>query len=110
MKRTIRAYNDHFKKFFDSLAPGEQGKVLYILALLKTQDRIPSKFIQLIETGLYELRIEYEGNIFRVFFCFDGRFLVILFSGFQKKTQKTPPSEIRRAKKLMKEYYATKRM
>ncbi|MDB0766736.1 type II toxin-antitoxin system RelE/ParE family toxin, partial [Phocaeicola vulgatus] len=35
--------------------------------------------------------------------------LVILFNGFQKKTQKTPDREIDKALKLKKEYYERKR-
>jgi phage-related protein len=34
--------------------------------------------------------------------------LVVLFNGFQKKTQKTPPNEIERAERLMKEYFDSK--
>ena len=35
--------------------------------------------------------------------------VVMLFNGFQKKSQKTPQSEINKAIQLKKEYYATKR-
>lgn len=76
--------------------------------MLKTQQRISEKFIKVIRDGLYEIRAEYNGNIFRVFFIFDGGNIVVLFNGFQKKTQKTPPSEINKALKLKEEYYATK--
>jgi len=34
----------------------------------------------------------------------------MLFNGFQKKTQKTPDSEIEKALKLKKEYYASKQI
>lgn len=76
--------------------------------LLETQDRMPVKFMKLIEDGLYELRIEYQSNIYRIFFCFDGGNIVILFNAFQKKTQKTPKKEIETAKRLRKEYYGSK--
>ncbi|MDR1742792.1 MAG: type II toxin-antitoxin system RelE/ParE family toxin [Dysgonamonadaceae bacterium] len=108
MERTIISYKNYFKEFFDSLDEGVQNKILYILMLLETQDRMPLKFMRIIEDGLYELRIEYEGNIYRIFFCFDKGYIVILFNGFQKKTQKTPVSEIEKAKKLKKEYYDSK--
>ena len=58
--------------------------------------------------GLYEIRIEYNSNIYRIFCCFDKGELVVLLNGFQKKSQKTPSSEIERAKKLMAEYFDTK--
>ena len=58
--------------------------------------------------GLFEIRIELGGDIFRVFCCFDEGSLVILFNGFQKKTQKTPSREIEKAERLMKEYFKSK--
>lgn len=49
-----------------------------------------------------------SGNIYRAFFIFDDDRIVMLFNGFQKKTQKTPQSEIEKAIKLKNEYYASK--
>ena len=54
-----------------TLKEKEQEKIQYGLLLLKTQDRLPKKFVKLIRDGLYELRTEYGGNIFRVVFIFD---------------------------------------
>lgn len=109
MKRKITAYENYYKNFFDSLDTGTQEKVLYGLLLLKTQDRLPAKYVKLIRDGLFELRIEWQGNIYRLFFCFDEGQIVVLFNGFQKKSQKTPESEIKQALKLKKEYYERKR-
>jgi phage-related protein len=44
-----------------------------------------------------------------VFFIFDEGKIVVLFNGFQKKTQKTPTSEIAKALKIKEEYYEYKR-
>ena len=41
-------------------------------------------------------------------FIFDEGNIVILFNGFQKKTQKTPNSEIEKAIKIKEAYYADK--
>ena len=100
MKREIIAYKGYFKEFFDRLDTGSQDKILYVLMLLQTQDRIPLKFMKLIEEGLYELRIEYQSNIYRIFFCFDEGRIVILFNGFQMKTDKNPKIEFEKAKIL----------
>ena len=108
MKREIIAYKGYFKEFFDRLDTGTQDKILYVLMLLQTVVRIHLKFMKLIEEGLYELRIEYQSNIYRIFFCFDEGRIVILFNGFQKKTEKTPKKEIEKAKILRKEYYGSK--
>lgn len=58
--------------------------------------------------GLYEIRIEVESNIFRIFCCFDDGNIVILFNGFQKKTQKTPKVEIEKTLRLKQEYFDLK--
>lgn len=108
MNRKIIAYKSYFKDFFYGLDKPTQEKVLYVLMLLRTQDRLPTKFIKSIDDGLYELRIEYNSNIYRIFFVFDEGRIVVLFNCFQKKTQKTPKSEIRKAIKLKDEYYASK--
>ena len=108
MNRKIIAYKEYFNIFFAELDKGTQNKVLYVLMLLRTQDRLPTKFIKAIRDGLFEVRIEYNSNIYRIFFIFDGNKIVVLFNGFQKKTQKTPVNEIKRAIKLKEEYYASK--
>lgn len=92
----------------ETLSEKEQTKIQYGLLLLKTQDRLPKKFVKLIRDGIYELRTEWSGNIYRVFFIFDEGRIVVLFNGFQKKTQKTPQSEIEKAIKIKEAYYADK--
>lgn len=109
MRRKIIAYEHYYKDFFDTLDAGTQEKVLYGLLLLKTQERLPAKYVKFLKDGLYELRIEWQGNIYRIFFCYDEGQIVILFNGFQKKTQKTPNKEINKALKLKEEYYERKR-
>ncbi len=56
----------------------------------------------------YPIRIEYESIIYRIFCFFDEGNLVILINAFQKKTQKTPKSEIELATKLKKQYFIEK--
>lgn len=70
-------------------------------------ERIPKKFFDQLTgyDGLFEIRIEFESNIFRIFCCFDEGNLVVLFNGFQKKTRKTPKNEIEKALKIKQEYF-----
>ena len=109
MKRTIITFGNYFDDFLKSLSEKEREKVDYGLVLLKTQDRLPVKFVKHIKEGLYELRTEYNANIYRVFFIFDEGKIVVLFNGFQKKSQKTPAKEITKALKIKEEYYEYKR-
>ena len=107
--RTIRAYEHYYTDFFNSLSKGVQEKILYGILKLKNERFLSSKFVKSIRDGLFELRIEYQGNIYRIFFIFDEGNIVILFNGFQKKTQKTPTKEIDKALKLKAEYYERKK-
>lgn len=107
-ERTVKAYKHYFAEFMSSIGKAEASKIVYVLDMLKTQQRISEKFVKVVRDGVYEIRTEYNRNIFRVFFIFDDGNIVILFNGFQKKTQKTPSSEINKALKLKEEYYATK--
>ena len=108
MKRKIRTYGGYFEAFMETLKEKEQEKIQYGLLLLKSQDRLPKKFVKLVRDSIYELRTEYGGNIYRVFFIFDEGEIVVLFNGFQKKTQKTPQNEIEKAIKIKEAYYADK--
>jgi len=107
-EREILYYKNYFIDFFMSLDDNARKKVAYVLDMLKTQERLNIKFVKLIREGIYELRASHNGNIYRAFFIFDDGNIVMLFNGFQKKTQKTPDSEIEKALKLKNEYYASK--
>lgn len=108
--RTIRKivfYKNYFDLFFDTLTEKVKDKVDEVLFIITILERVPTKFFKSIEgsKGLFEIRIAYEGNIYRIFCCFDKGNLVILFNGFQKKTMKTPVKELSKAEKIMKEYF-----
>ena len=108
MERRIKTYGGYFEAFKETLTEKEQDKIDYCLLLLKTKDRVPAKFVSLIRDGLYELRVEYSSNIYRVFFIFDEGNIIVLFNGFQRKTQKTPKKEIEKALKIKEKYYEDK--
>ena len=109
-KREILFYKNYFKEFYVKQDDKVRRKIAQVLVWLQTIDRLPVSILRSIEgtKGLYEIRIEFAGNIFRIFCCFDKEEIVILFNAFQKKTQKTPAKEIVKAEKLMKEYFENK--
>ena len=67
MKRKILTYGGYFEAFMSTLKEKEQEKIQYGLLLLKTQERLSKKFVKHIRDGIYELRTEYAGNIYRIF-------------------------------------------
>jgi phage-related protein len=107
--RRIITYGGYFEAFIETLSEDVVKKIDYGLALLSRPERAPAKFVEYIEDGIYELRTEWEGNIYRVFFIFDKGNVVVLFNGFQKKAQKTPRKEINKAKRIKQEYYESQK-
>ena len=109
-KREIKFYKHYFNEFYVAQTDKVRKKIAQTLVWLQTLDRLPVTILKSIEgkKGLFEIRVEFGGDIFRVFCCFDEGYLVILFNGFQKKTQKTPSGEIDKAERLMKEYFESK--
>lgn len=108
--RNVIVYKNYFEDFFKEQTRKVQDKIIKVLDILETVERVPTTYLKYIEgtNGLFKIRVQLGSNIFRIFCCFDGNRLVVLFSGFQKKSQKTPPGEINRAIKIMNEYFNDK--
>jgi phage-related protein len=111
MTREIKFYKNYFIDFYISLDLTVQEKIEYVFKVIKTVDLIPQKFFKHIEStdGLYEIRIRVGSDIYRVFCCFDADRIVVLFNGFQKKSQKTPKKEIEKALKIKEDYFKNKK-
>ena len=105
--REVITYKDYFEEFFKKQSRKVQDKIIKVLDILETVERVPITYLEYIEgtNGLFEVRVQLGSDTFRIFCCFDGNRLVVLFSGFQKKTQKTPSKEIDRAVRIMNEYF-----
>jgi len=112
VNRKISTYGKYFFDFYNKLDKNLQEKIDWVFELVKTVDIIPKKYFQHIENtdGIFEIRIEYGSNIYRIFCFFDEGNLVILINAFQKKSQKTPKPEIALAVKLKKQYFIDKKL
>lgn len=108
--RQIIFYKKYFLDFADEQTTKVKEKMDQVLFVVTVAERIPRKFFQHLEgtEGLYEIRIEFQGNLYRIFCCFDEGQLIVLFNGFQKKSQKTPTREIERALKIKADYFDEK--
>jgi len=112
MKREITTYGRYFIDFYSKLNKSVQDKIDYVFELVKTLDHIPRRFFQHLEStdGLFEIRVEYESNIYRIFCFFDEGRIVVLINSFQKQSQKTPKKELELAKKLKKQFFIDKQI
>jgi len=99
------------EEFLDSLSPRRAQKVTWVMRLVEDLKVVPRKFFKKM-TGtddIWEIRIEFESNIFRVLGFFDGPVLFIAAHVFQKKSQRIPEQEVLTADNRKKEYFRRKR-
>lgn len=104
--RKVVTYKNYFKEFFKSQPVAVQKKIVWILELIEDIELVPETYLKHLTgtDGLYEVRVSLGSNTYRIFCFFSGDQLVVLMNSFQKKTNKTPKSEIIKALKIKHEY------
>lgn len=97
------------KNFLDSLRGKQAQKVTWVLKLIQNRDQIPSRYWKKLKgtDDIWEARIDFAGDTFRILGFYGRDKDIILTNGFVKKTQKTPKREIQQAKKRKKQYFHT---
>ena len=111
MSRTITFYKTSDGKcpiqdFLDSLSGKAAQKVTWVLKLIEDLDIVPSSYFKKL-TGteeIWECRIKFGSNAYRIFCFFAENSVVVLTHGFTKKSQKTPKTEIERAEAYKKDF------
>lgn len=67
MDRKILTFGGYFEEFITSVDEKIQRKIDYALDLLRMRHKVSKKFVKYLRDELYELRIELDSNIYRVF-------------------------------------------
>ena len=92
-------------EFIDFQTPKVAQKIAWVLKAVQEIEKVPKTYFKkLADTDFYEVRIELSGNIYRLLGFFHNGNIIILTNGFQKKTQKTPKSEIEVCEVRMKDF------
>jgi len=73
------------------------------IEILSNEGKLEKPTGKKIDKDLYEIRVKYKGQ-WRAIYAYIDSDLIIILSGFQKKTQKTPISELEKARRRMKEH------
>ena len=114
--RTINFYrllngNSPVEEFLDSMAGKQAQKVLWVLQLIEELEVLPRQYFKKLadSEGIWEVRIQFGNDIFRLLSFFDGGTLLILTNGFAKKTQKTPTQEIALAVRRKEDYLSRRK-
>ncbi|GAK59396.1 hypothetical protein U27_06380 [Candidatus Vecturithrix granuli] len=109
--RKINFYRDRLgycpvEEFLDRLNAKQAQKVAWVLRLIEEQEIIPSTYLKkLVNTDeIWEVRVQFGNDIFRLLGFFEDRNLIILAHAFQKKSQKTPKNDIHIAEIRRQEY------
>jgi phage-related protein len=98
------------EEYLDSLADKQAEKVFFVLDIVEKFEIVPGKFLKKLEAAddIWEIRIQQGNDIFRLLGFFDGEQLVVLNHAFTKKSQKTPPKEIKIAEQRKNNYFSRK--
>lgn len=94
------------ENFLDALSAKQARKVTWVLQLVETLKVVPTQYFKKLDgtDDIWEVKIDFGGDAFRLLGFFDKGNLVVLTNGFAKKTQKTPASEIGLAERRKKDY------
>ena len=95
--------------FILELNPKQQAKIYREIELLKKfGNELHYPHVDTIKgnkyKGLWELRVEFASDIFRIFYFLPIKNIALLLHGIAKKKQKTPSKELDVALDRMKEY------
>ena len=94
----------------DSLAGKQAKKVTWVLRLIQELDVIPKQYFKKLTNtdDIWEVRIQFGNNIFRILGFFNESKLIILNHAFVKKSQKTPKNDIKIAEQRKTDYLRRK--
>lgn len=89
------------REFIESLDDRTAARVDAFIERLRIYgNRMQGKFVKKLTDDLFELRVKQFDRIFRVLFFYQPGMLIVITSGFQKKTEQTPPAELLKAEQL----------
>ena len=67
--REVITYKHYFEEFFAAQNQKVRDKIIKILIIIETIERVPVQYLKFIEgtNGLFEVRVQLGSNIFRIF-------------------------------------------
>ncbi len=92
--------------FLDTLDSKQVQKVAWVMQVVEELEQVPATYLKkLMNTkDIWEIRVQMGSNIFRFLGFFNQGNFIVLTNGFQKKTQKTPKSEILLSEQRKQDY------
>lgn len=93
-------------EFLEQVPKAAADKIAKVLDAVRQMDRVPEQYLKKLSgtDGLWEVRAQHGGSAYRLLGFWSGRRLVVLVSGFVKKTEAVPAREITLAQRRRREY------
>lgn len=91
--------NNELRKF----TPEVQAKFMALFSILEKHGFLKEPFAKRLNQNLFEIRVKHEGQ-WRATYAYLDEDRVIILSAFNKKTQKTPLNELKKAEKRLRRY------
>ncbi len=97
--------NRPVEEFIKYLEVKARAKVLARIEFLEghwQEARRP--YVDILEDGLYEIRVIFSGNHVRVIYAYMFKDFIVLLHGFVKKTKEVPQNDMLKAKNRMNDF------
>lgn len=94
------------QEFLDSLSGKQAQKVVWVLRLVEELESVPAQYLKKLggTEDLWEIRAQHAGDTFRMLGFLEPPGVLVLTSGFAKKSEKLPRREIEVAETRRREY------
>lgn len=105
-----KSNNSPVEDFLKSLPDKQAKKITWTLRVIRDLEQVPTQYLKKLKSTdeIWEVRANIGNNTFRLLGFFDGPELIVLTSGFAKKSNKVPKQEIETAEQRKRDYYQRK--
>ncbi|MEX0774023.1 MAG: type II toxin-antitoxin system RelE/ParE family toxin [Balneolales bacterium] len=100
------------EEFLVNLTDKQSRKIAWVLRTVRELEHVPAQYLKKLNSSddIWEIRVSMGNNTFRLLGFYDGPGLIVLTSGFAKKTNKVPKQEIETAQQRKRDYYERKKL
>ena len=90
--------------FLKDLPDKQSKKIAWTLRVVRDLEQVPTQYLKKLKStdDIWEVRATIGNNTFQLLGFFDGSKLIVLTSGFAKKTNKVPKQDTKYREALLK--------
>lgn len=94
--REVITYKHYFEEFFAAQNQKVRDKIIKILSIIETIERVPVQYLRFIEgtNGLFEVRVQLGSNILEFFVSLTAINLLYYYQAFKRKRKRHHPVKL----------------